>query len=214
MKNKKYYPFFKARWLLFLFLLQLSGCQTKETTPPPSPSPTITPTATPEAPLPPRQTTVPENSPKQKTVSQASTKIYDNIPERNVNLKLAINAINQTVLQPGDEFSFNQIVGDRTLEKGYREAMGFDENGEKEPTVGGGICQIATTLYMAAINGDFEITERHSHSHKVPYADSDHDATVSYGGYDFRFKNNRDKPVMIYVSTDETSVVAELVLQD
>ena len=63
---------------------------------------------------------------------------------------------------------------------------------------------------MAAKNGGFEIVERHSHSHEVPYADSDHDATVSYGGYDFQFRNNRDKPVKLSISTDGKNVFAEI----
>ncbi len=115
------------------------------------------------------------------------------------------------MLNAGEEFSFNQTVGPRTKEKGYQEAVGYDEHGEKKPTVGGGICQISSTLYMAAKSGDFPVTERHSHSHEVPYADSDNDATVSYGGYDFKFQNNRDKPVIIQISTDGTNVYAELI---
>ncbi len=163
---------------------------------PPSPSPVVT--ATPK--------------PANETVGQASTKIFDNIPERNQNLALAIEAINGEVLNPGEEFSFNETVGPRTAEKGYQEAIGYDEHGEKKATIGGGICQISSTLYMAAKNGNFDITERHSHSHEVPYANSKNDATVSYGGYDFKFKNNRDKPVTISTSTDKTTVYAQLIL--
>ncbi|MBO5408535.1 MAG: VanW family protein [Clostridia bacterium] len=204
MKHQKMNWFTKGRWLLFLMIIQLSACHIKKEEPPRSPSPTITPThsASPE----------PTQSPDESQMRQAvaSTIIYDKIPERAINLKLCIQAIDKTVLQPGEEFSFNQIVGDRTKDKGYREAIGFDENGEKKPTVGGGICQIASTLYMAAMNGNFEITERHSHSHQVPYADSDHDATVSYGGYDFKFKNNRDKPIQISVFADDETVTAQL----
>lgn len=176
----------------------LAGCQ-YQTTPikkaPPPPSPVVSETP----------------QPINQTVGQAATKIFDNIDERNHNLNLAIEAINGKVLNAGEEFSFNQTVGPRTKEKGYQEAVGYDEHGEKKPTVGGGICQISSTLYMAAKSGDFPVTERHSHSHEVPYADSDNDATVSYGGYDFKFQNNRDKPVIIQISTDGTNVYAELI---
>ena len=189
------------RVLLFLLILLLSGCANQEEPqkkelPSPSPSPVATETP----------------KPANETVGQASTKIFDNIPERNQNLALAIKAINGKVLNPGEEFSFNQTVGSRTAEKGYKEAIGYDENGEKVPTIGGGVCQISSTLYMAAKSGDFEILERHSHSHEVPYADSQNDVTVSYGGYDFKFKNNRDKPVIIQLSTDNANVFATLTL--
>lgn len=191
--------------LLTLFLCSGCGMQPKsKVTPNPSPSPVIAESPLPEV----SQAPVPTN----ETVGQASTKIYDNIPERNQNLTLAIRAIHGKTLQPQEEFSFNETVGPRTAEKGYKEAIGYDENGEKKPTFGGGVCQISSTLYMAALNGNFKITERHSHSHEVPYADSDHDATVSYGGYDFRFQNNRDKPIVISVSTDGQAVSAELIL--
>lgn len=195
-------------WLLLLLPIFLAGCgtQTKQTTPVPSPSPTVT-----EEPSPsPTEQAVPVN----QMVGQASTQIFDNIPERNQNLALAIRAIDGKTLSPGEEFSFNQTVGPRTKEKGYKEAIGYDEHGDQVPTVGGGVCQISSTLYMAAKNGGFPVTERHSHSHSVPYADSNNDATVSYGGYDFRFQNNRDKPVLIRISADENNVYAEFVLQN
>ncbi len=193
--------------LLLLTLFLLSGCATQsesDVLPLPTPSPAVTESPLPEASESP--------APKNETVGQAFTKIYDNIPERNQNLALAIKAIDGIVLKSGEVFSFNKTVGPRTAEKGYKEAIGYDENGEKTPTVGGGVCQISSTLYMAALNGNFEIIERHSHSHEVPYADSDHDATVSYGGYDFRFQNNRDKPVEIHVAINEEKVFAELIL--
>ncbi len=200
MKRKSILKYSKG-WLLLGLILILVGCNPQsETQNPPPPSPTPLPTAA-KAP-----------APANETVGQASTRIFDNVDARNTNLQLAINAINGKVLNPGEEFSFNQTVGPRTEEKGYREAIGYDEHGEKEQTVGGGVCQISSTLYMAAKNGNFEITERHSHSHEVPYADSDNDATVSYEGYDFKFQNNRDKPVTIRISKDETKVYAELIM--
>lgn len=201
MNTHKYTKKNFRRILLFLLILLLSGCANQNGTPEkesPSPSPSPVATATPK--------------PAHEIVGQASTKIFDNIPERNQNLALAIKAINGKVLNPGEEFSFNRTVGPRTEEKGYKEAIGYDENGEKVPTVGGGVCQISSTLYMAAKNGNFPVTERHSHSHEVPYANSDNDATVSYGGYDFRFQNNRDKPVMIQISTDGANVFATLII--
>ena len=202
MKKQNSFRVTKRRWLLFLVVVSLTGCQVKQETPPPPPSPAPSPIQKPEVTETPNDT-----SDGQAT---ATTKIYDKSPERTQNIILAIHAIDKTQLQPGEEFSFNQTVGDRTPEKGYQKAIGFDENGEKKPTFGGGICQVASTLYMAAKNGGFTITERHSHSHKVPYADSDNDATVSYGGYDFKFKNNRDKPIIISVFLDENTVTVQI----
>lgn len=198
--------FFRG-WLLLALLTLLTGCQVQSgrkttdlTSPKVTQSPSPTPTKNESAP------------PMNQLVGQATTQIFDNFPERNTNLKLAIQTIHEKVLAPGEEFSFNQTVGPRTKEKGYQEATGYDEAGEKIPTIGGGVCQISSTLYMAAKNGGFSITERHSHSHQVPYADSDNDATVSYEGYDFKFQNNRDKPVTIHISTDGKNVYAELIL--
>lgn len=199
--------FLLGGWLLFLSLC-IAGChaaEKKAPPPPSSPPPTSVPTSEPSPP-----------SPKQQPESQAaaSTPICDDIPGRTKNLIIAARAVNGTKIPPGEIFSFNASVGKRTKEKGYQEAIGYDENGRKKPTIGGGICQISSTIYMAALAGSYEVTERHSHSHKVPYADSAHDATVSYGGYDFCFRNNRDKPVEIRVRVSETEVTAEILEQE
>ncbi|MBP3447509.1 MAG: VanW family protein [Clostridia bacterium] len=197
------FPLYHRRCLLLCLFLLLAGCTAKESdTPIPTPNPSPVATEKPSEP--------PPASPTDNGQATASTKIFDRIPARTNNLKLAIAAIDGTILEVDETFSFNETVGDRTEEKGYQKAIGYDEHGEKQPTVGGGICQISSTLYMAAKNGNFEIVERHSHSHEVPYADSDNDATVSYGGYDLKFKNTRDKPVKIELSTDEESVSAKI----
>lgn len=194
MNRRKKISFYAVKWLLLFGLLVGCTPQTEQSEPPPSVE---------------KKTSTPSPAPLPIQVT-ATTPICDNIPARNQNLSLAIAAVNQSILQPGEEFSFNTVVGDRTEEKGYQEALGYDEHGEKQKTVGGGVCQVATTIYMAALEGGFEVTERHSHSHQVPYADSDHDATVSFGGYDFRFVNNRDKPITITASADETAVTVIL----
>lgn len=192
----------RGKWLLLLVLLQLTGCGIKKDETAPTPSPIETPNIS--------QSPAPTEQAKNGGQATATTQIFDRIPERTKNVELAIGAINGAVLSPNEIFSFNETVGDRTEEKGYQKAVGFDENGEKQPTVGGGVCQVSSTLYMAALNGDFEIVERHSHSHEVPYADADHDATVSYGGYDFKFQNNRDKPIKISAETDGKSVTVTI----
>ncbi len=202
MKKRIFSKFRRGKWLLLLVILELSGCGFSKEEPQPSPLPKESPKVT--------ESPAPSHGKADTGQAVATTQIFDQIPERTQNLELAIREINGRILSSGEIFSFNETVGDRTKEKGYQEAIGYDAKGEKKPTVGGGICQVSSTIYMAALNGNFEIVERHSHSHEVPYADSDHDATVSYGGYDFKFKNNRDKPIKIQVETDGKSVTAKI----
>ncbi len=116
--------------------------------------------------------------------------------DRTINVTLATNAINNVVIKPGQEFSFNKVVGQRTSAKGYKKAIIFSGGGQVMG-LGGGVCQVSTTLYQAVKKSGLKITERHSHSQKVSYATSETDATVSYGTKDFRFVNNTDGNIYI-----------------
>lgn len=116
--------------------------------------------------------------------------------DRTINVTLATNAINNVVIKPGQEFSFNKVVGQRTAAKGYKKAIIFSGGGQVMG-LGGGVCQVSTTLYQAVKKSGLKITERHSHSQKVSYATSETDATVSYGTKDFRFVNNTDGNIYI-----------------
>lgn len=120
------------------------------------------------------------------------------------NVTLALNAINGTLLQPGEEFSFNETVGKRTAERGYKVAAAYS-GGEVTEELGGGICQVSTTLFNAVVKADLEVTERHAHSMPVSYVDMGKDATVSWGSQDFKFKNNTSEPVYIvaYLDSDK-----------
>lgn len=115
---------------------------------------------------------------------------------RTTNLNLAANKVNGTILSPGEEFSYNKIVGERTIEAGYKEAKIYS-GGEVIDGLGGGICQISSTLYNAVIFSNLEITERHNHQFVTSYVPAGRDATVVYGAKDFKFKNNRTYPVKI-----------------
>ncbi len=121
---------------------------------------------------------------------------YVNNANRTTNLILASNKINGTVLMPGETFSFNQVVGERTIAGGYKNAAIF-VNGEVEDGLAGGICQISSTLYDAVIGANLKITERHNHSKLTSYLPGGKDATVVWGRYDFQFVNNREYPVKI-----------------
>lgn len=116
--------------------------------------------------------------------------------DRTTNLRLAAEKINGTVLMPGETFSYNTVVGERTIAAGYKEAAMY-QNGEVVDGLGGGICQISTTLYNAVLYSNLEIVERRNHQFVPSYAKAGRDATVVYGSIDFKFKNTRNYPVKI-----------------
>jgi vancomycin resistance protein YoaR len=128
-----------------------------------------------------------------------STKYATSNTARTTNLKLAAGKINGTVVMPGDTFSYNKVVGKRTVAAGYQEAAVF-ENGTVTNGLGGGICQISTTLYDAVLFSNLEIVERRNHMFIPSYVDGGWDATVVWGSTDFKFKNNRDYPIKIETS--------------
>lgn len=132
-------------------------------------------------------------------LSDFSTKYAASNKNRTTNLILAANKINGTVLMPGETFSYNKVVGERTIEAGYKEAPIY-VNGKVEDGLGGGICQITTTLYNAVLYANLEVTERSNHQFIPSYANASRDATVVYGAIDFKFKNNRDYPIKITCS--------------
>lgn len=116
--------------------------------------------------------------------------------DRSHNLKKAADSINGTVVAPGDTFSFNAVVGPRTYETGYRDAMVI-VGGLFEPGLGGGICQVSSTLYNAVLLAGLDIVERHNHALAVAYIPLGRDAAVAYGLQDFKFKNNTNYPIYI-----------------
>jgi vancomycin resistance protein YoaR len=121
------------------------------------------------------------------------------IANRTTNLTLACKAINGTVLNPGETFSFNGIVGERTAAKGYKEAtvyVGTESVGE----LGGGICQVASTIYDAVLYADLEVTVRAPHIFYVTYVPGGLDATVYWGSQDFCFRNNTEYPIRVNAS--------------
>lgn len=133
---------------------------------------------------------------KETVLGRYKTIFHPGEKSRTVNLKLAAAAINGQVILPGKTFSFNKTVGPRTRERGYLEATIF-VSGKKEQGMGGGICQVSSTLYNAVLNSKLRVVERHTHSLPVTYVPTGRDATVSYGYLDFRFQNNGKRPVKI-----------------
>lgn len=132
-------------------------------------------------------------------LSEFSTKYAASNKNRTTNLILAAKKINGTVLMPGETFSYNKVVGARTIQAGYKEAPIY-VSGKVEDGIGGGICQITTTLYNAVVYANLDIVERSNHQFVPSYAGPSRDATVVYGAIDFKFKNNRDYPIKIACS--------------
>lgn len=118
---------------------------------------------------------------------------------RSTNISLAASAVNGTVLMPGETFSYNGTLGQRTTAKGYREAGAY-VNGQVSTEVGGGICQVSSTLYNAALLCNLEIVARTNHSFEPSYVPAGQDATVSWKSPDFQFKNNREYPIKLVAS--------------
>lgn len=128
-----------------------------------------------------------------------STKYSAAAVDRTTNLRLAANKINGTVLMPGETFSYNKVVGARTPAAGYKDAPTY-VNGEVVDGIGGGICQITSTLYNAVVFANLGIVERYNHQFVPSYVTASRDATVVYGALDFKFKNNRKYPIKINCS--------------
>lgn len=116
--------------------------------------------------------------------------------ERSINIQLSTKAIDNHVLFPGERFSFNNVVGERTVEKGYQRATVI-VRGEFSEDVGGGVCQVSSTLFNAVHLRGLQIVERYSHSRSVPYVPPGKDAAVSWWGPDFVFVNKYHHPVLI-----------------
>lgn len=128
---------------------------------------------------------------------------------RSHNIEKASEKINGLVMMPGDEFSFNGVVGQRTAATGFAIA-GVYVNGQVSNDYGGGICQVSSTLYNAVLRANLEVTERHNHQFKVAYCPIGTDATVSWGWPDFKFKNNRNYPIKLVVYNEGKNVYVSI----
>ncbi len=130
------------------------------------------------------------------TFSTYFTTLTENNYNRGINIGISANSIDGTILLPGEKFSFNEVVGPRTAKKGYRIAHIYVDGQIKDGT-GGGICQVSTTLYNAALRANLEVEERHNHMFTVGYVPLGHDAAVSYGYADLVFTNTSSYPLRI-----------------
>lgn len=138
-----------------------------------------------------------------------TTNYNQGVVGRSANIALAASKINGAVLNSGDVFSFNGVVGRTTASTGFSMATVYTAEGMK-PGIGGGICQVSSTLYIASLYADMKIVERRNHSYTVAYAKNGLDATVSYGSLDFKFKNEYKGPVKITASAGNGSVTVTI----
>ena len=129
-------------------------------------------------------------------IGHFTTYLTNNQPPRRTNIKLAVDKLDNYCLQPGEKFSFNDLIGKPRREEGYQPAPVII-NGQLKPKVGGGICQVSSTLYAAVKKAELTVLERHSHSKPVDYIQSGQDATIYPGEKDFQFKNTTDSQLKL-----------------
>ena len=147
---------------------------------------------------------------QEKEIAKFSTKIYTKESERQNNIGITCKTLSSKKVEPGEIFSFCNTVGKATTAKGYKEADIY-VNGKKEKGLGGGNCQVSTTLYNAVLKvPGLEVVERHQHSNHVPYIQDGKDAAVAYGSYDFKFKNNTGKTIKIVMENTTQNVTAKI----
>jgi vancomycin resistance protein YoaR len=138
------------------------------------------------------------------------TAVADSNSDRNTNLRLACEAINGMILFPGQVFSYNSALGERTPERGYK--LGPSYSGNKTVmTYGGGICQVSSALYYCTLVAEMETLVRKNHGFAPAYIPLGMDAAVSWGYLDFRFRNTSNYPIRIDATADRGSVTVTLV---
>ena len=132
-------------------------------------------------------------------LSNFTTRYDASAKDRTTNLVIACQKLNGKVIMPGETFSYNKTLGKRTAAAGYKNAAVY-ENGQVVDGIGGGICQISSTLYNAVLMANLEIVERRNHQFVTSYLPAGRDATVVYGAIDFKFKNTRQYPIRLSAS--------------
>lgn len=130
---------------------------------------------------------------------------YVNNANRTTNLIIASKAIDGKIIQPGETFSFNRVVGERTSKKGYKPAPIFAGSGTQDG-IGGGICQVASTMFNCALMANVKITERHQHNQRVAYVPLGRDAAIYWGSQDFKWTNNTKYPIKIRMSVSNGTI--------
>lgn len=131
---------------------------------------------------------------------------YVNNKDRTTNLKIASKKINGTIIQPGETFDFNKVVGSRTAAKGYKKAHVFTSPNSTTMGLAGGICQVASTVFNTALISNVKIVERHQHSQRVSYVPLGRDAAISGNVQNFRWKNNTKYAIKIKMTVKDGKI--------
>ena len=142
-------------------------------------------------------------------LSTYTTSFNPDEENRNENIRLAAESIDELMVKPGAIFSFNDIVGPRTEARGYQQALEIVA-GELVDGIGGGICQVTSTLYNSVLMANLEIKARRNHSRPVSYVDKGRGATVYYDSIDFKFKNSSSKPIIILSSINNNQLTVSI----
>lgn len=151
------------------------------------------------------------SSTREEEIATYSTNLSGSTENRLTNIRITCDKLNGTVVNNGDTFSFCNTTGPSEASEGYKEATVF-LNGEKVQALGGGNCQISSTLYNSVLAvPDLQVIERHEHGQDVSYVPEGKDAAVSYGSIDFKFKNNTGNDIKLYFSTDNVTLTATIV---
>lgn len=148
---------------------------------------------------------------EEKEISSFSTTIKDKEQGRLTNINLTCSTLNNTIVEAGSTFSFNEVVGKPTLERGYQEASIIIDH-KTQRGIGGGNCQVSSTLYNAVLAiPSLVVTERHEHGKDVTYVPDGKDAAVSFGSIDFKFRNESGKNIRIEALTDNQTITIKLI---
>lgn len=149
-----------------------------------------------------------EVSSEPEPIASFSTPLKSRANGRRNNIEITASVLEGTVIEAGQTFSFNEVVGKPTSARGYQKADVLVDV-KTIQAIGGGNCQVSTTVYNAALQvPDFEILERHNHSQKVPYIAEGKDAAVSYGSLDLKFQNNGSQAYKLFVNVTDTEIQA------
>ncbi len=146
---------------------------------------------------------------KMELLGRSKISFAGGTPGRAKNIEIGLSKINDTVVKPGETFSFKDALGTTTVEMGY----GFEKqflNGEVTKGLGGGLCQVSTTLFRSVLSAGLPVIERVNHSFSVSYYDVGLDATYSDPGPDLKFKNDTENPIVIKGKTEDFSAVFEI----
>lgn len=140
-----------------------------------------------------------------------STPIKSDDNNRLTNIKITCSRINETIVKSNKEFSFCDVVGQPSSDDGYKPADAFGKDNKIIKAIGGGNCQVSTTIYNAALGvKGLEITERHEHDRDVAYIEDGKDATVAYDYLDLKFKNKNDFDIKLYASASNDKVTVKI----